>query len=44
MEKIIEELKVKLNWRERVILKLFKKKFIKICNAIRVITINNMLL
>lgn len=42
-EKIIKELKKELNWRERVVLNLFKKRIIKICNIVRVTTINNML-
>ena len=43
MEEIYEELKGKLNWTERIVLRLFKKKIIKVCNIVRVTTINNIL-
>lgn len=44
-EEIIEELmkECKFNWLERIIMKLNKRLFIKVGNAIRIRTINLML-
>lgn len=38
-----KELEKKLNWKEKIIYKVFRKTIIKICNVVRIITINNML-
>ena len=35
--------KDELNWRERIIVKIFRKTFIKVCHVIRIIEINNLL-
>ncbi len=40
---VLKELKEELNWKERIILKIFRKTFSKICNTTRIIIINTML-
>lgn len=43
MKDLLEELNKELNWKEKLLCKIFKKKIIKICNIVRVTTINKML-
>ena len=43
MEEVYEELKKKLNWRERIFYIVFKKDLEKIYNIIRIEIINKML-
>lgn len=38
-----KELEKKLNWKEKIIYKVFRRTIVKICNVIRMITINHML-
>lgn len=37
---VLEEIIKKLNWKERIVVKLFSKIFEKICNLIRIAIIN----
>lgn len=44
MKDIVEnEIKKELNFKERIILKLFKKTFVKVYNIVRIHIINNLL-
>lgn len=43
MERIRQKLKGELNWKERILLKLFGKTFNKIFNIIRIEIVNNVL-
>ena len=43
MEKEINEISKKLNWYERIIIKIFKKTFIKVYNLIRIKIVNQLL-
>lgn len=40
---VVEELRKELNWRERIVLKIFRKTIVKVYNIIRINTINTML-
>lgn len=43
MEEVYEELRKRLNWKERIVLRLFKRIFLKVYNITRVEIINNLL-
>ena len=43
MEEVYEELRRRLNWKERIVLRLFKRIFLKVYNITRVEIINNLL-
>ena len=40
---VLNEVVSELNFRERIIVKVFKKTFIKVCNIQRIIIVNNIL-
>lgn len=42
-EEIIKKISKELNWRERIVVKLFKKIFLKTCNNLRIDIINSFL-
>lgn len=40
---VVEEIVKELNWKERIIVKVFRKTFIKVVNVARIKIINKML-
>lgn len=44
MEEVVEEIKKECNLKERILLKLFAKTFVKVYNISRIKAINNILL
>ena len=40
---IVNEVKNEFNWKEKIVLKLFTKTFIKVYNIARINTINNII-
>lgn len=43
MEELLKELNEELNWKEKIVLKLFKKLFFKTYNIMRIKLVNNLL-
>lgn len=39
---VLDEVREELNWKERVVVKIFEKTFIKVYNISRIRTVNNL--
>lgn len=40
---VLNEVKKELNWKERIIVKIFRKTFVKVYNIVRIDTVNSIL-
>ena len=40
---VLDEVKKELNWKERIIVKFFRKTYYKICNTTRIKIVNRLL-
>ncbi|MCI8444564.1 MAG: hypothetical protein HFJ37_05380 [Clostridia bacterium] len=41
--KVLKEVKKELNWKEKIIIKIFKKTFSKIYDKMRIVVVNKLL-
>mgnify|MGYP003371333668 CR=1 FL=1 len=42
-DEILNEVRGKLNWREKIIVYINKKTFVKVCHKVRIETVNKLL-